>query len=304
MPSAAINAVDGGEAGLGWLVVGILAITALALGAAAYQRRGNKAQPANRARSIATVSAMSMHVQRACTGMLVALVAVLAFAAPRASAASHPFQTSLQDAAVFADNPNSVDVAMLRMRLAGASWVRIDLSWDDVAPNGSAKPAGFDPANPGDPQYRWHRVDWAVQRATAHGLKPLVNISEAPVWAERGHAGRPGTTNPDPVQLAAFARAAALRYSGRYAGLSHVPAWEVWNEVNASFFFMPQWKDKPGGEALSPWLYRRIVNDFEAAVHSVSPDDLIVAGSLTRSPSTGPACRRSRRFSSCGSCSA
>jgi hypothetical protein len=212
--------------------------------------------------------------------MLVVLVAVLALAAPRAMAASHPFQTSLQDASVFADDPNSTDVAMLRMRLAGASWVRIDLSWDDVAPLGSAKPAGFDPANPGDPQYRWERVDWAVQRAAAHGLKPLVNISEAPVWAERGHAGRPGTTNPDPVELAAFARAAALRYSGRYAGLPHVPAWEVWNEVNASFFFMPQWKDKAGGEALSPGLYRRIVNDFEAAVHAVSPDDLIVAGSL------------------------
>jgi len=41
-PSAAINAVDGGEAGLGWLVVAILAITALALGAAVYQRRRDK----------------------------------------------------------------------------------------------------------------------------------------------------------------------------------------------------------------------------------------------------------------------
>jgi hypothetical protein len=39
VPSAAINAVDGGEAGLGWLVVAMLAITALALGAAGYQRR-------------------------------------------------------------------------------------------------------------------------------------------------------------------------------------------------------------------------------------------------------------------------
>jgi len=41
-PAAAINAVDGGEAGLGWLVVAILAITALALGAALYQRRRDK----------------------------------------------------------------------------------------------------------------------------------------------------------------------------------------------------------------------------------------------------------------------
>jgi hypothetical protein len=42
VPSAAINAVDGGEAGLGWLVVALLAITALALGAAGYQRRRHR----------------------------------------------------------------------------------------------------------------------------------------------------------------------------------------------------------------------------------------------------------------------
>jgi hypothetical protein len=42
VPSAAINAVDGGQAGLGWLVIGLLAITALALGAVAHQRHRDK----------------------------------------------------------------------------------------------------------------------------------------------------------------------------------------------------------------------------------------------------------------------
>jgi Cellulase (glycosyl hydrolase family 5) len=221
-----------------------------------------------------------MHVRRACIGTLAALLSVLALLAPGAGAASHPFSTSLQDAAVFADNPASTNVAMMRMRQAGATWVRIDLSWDDVAPQAAVKPPGFDASNPADPLYQWGRVDWAVQRATAHGLLPFINISEAPAWAERGHAGRAGITDPDPAELAAFGRAAALRYSGRYGGLPRVPAWEVWNEVNASFFFSPQWKDKPGGEAFSPAAYRQMVNAFEAAVHSVSPDDLIVAGSL------------------------
>jgi hypothetical protein len=45
VPSAAINAVDGGEAGLGWLVVALLAITALALGAVGYQRRRDRGSP-------------------------------------------------------------------------------------------------------------------------------------------------------------------------------------------------------------------------------------------------------------------
>jgi Cellulase (glycosyl hydrolase family 5) len=223
---------------------------------------------------------MSTHVQRAVRGTLVALLVALALAAPSARAASHPFQTSLQDAAVFDESPGNTHTVMEHMRAAGANWVRIDLSWDDVAPLGSVKPAGFDASNPGDPQYRWESVDWAVRRAVAGGLKPLVNVSEAPVWAERAHYGRKGTTDPDPAELAAFAHAAALRFSGRYAGLPRVQAWEVWNEVNASFFFMPQWKDKPGGTALSPFLYRQMVNEFASAVHGVDPATLVVAGSL------------------------
>lgn len=42
VPSAAIKAVDGGGAGLGWLVLALLAITALSLGAVGYRRHRNK----------------------------------------------------------------------------------------------------------------------------------------------------------------------------------------------------------------------------------------------------------------------
>jgi hypothetical protein len=38
VPSAAIDAVGGGQAGLGWLVLALLIITALALGTVGYQR--------------------------------------------------------------------------------------------------------------------------------------------------------------------------------------------------------------------------------------------------------------------------
>ncbi len=42
VPSAAINAADRGEAGLEWLVIAILVITALSLGAVGYQRHRDK----------------------------------------------------------------------------------------------------------------------------------------------------------------------------------------------------------------------------------------------------------------------
>jgi hypothetical protein len=42
VPSAAINAADRGEAGLEWLAIAILAITALSLGAVGYQRHRHR----------------------------------------------------------------------------------------------------------------------------------------------------------------------------------------------------------------------------------------------------------------------
>jgi hypothetical protein len=42
VPSAAINTADGGEAGIGWLVLALLAITAVSLGGVGYQRRRHK----------------------------------------------------------------------------------------------------------------------------------------------------------------------------------------------------------------------------------------------------------------------
>jgi hypothetical protein len=210
---------------------------------------------------------------------LAALAIALGAPASVAGARSHPIQTSLQDAAVFSYRAG-VPVAMAHIHAAGASWVRVDVSWGGVAPAGGSKPPGFDASNPGDPHYDWEAVDLAVRQAVANGVAPFINISEAPSWADRGSGGRAGIQNPDPAELAAFARAAALRYSGRYAGLPRVGAWEVWNEVNASFFFQPQWKDRPGGEALSPVLYRTMVNDFAAAVHGVDASNLVVAGSL------------------------
>jgi hypothetical protein len=114
-----------------------------------------------------------------------------------------------------------------------------------------------------------------VKRAHAHGLEPFITISEAPAWAERPAGGRAGANNPDPVEVARFAQAMARRYGGDYRGLPRVRAFEVWNEVNASFFFMPQ---RSGETLLSPALYREMVNQVALAVHGVHADNLVIAG--------------------------
>jgi hypothetical protein len=209
---------------------------------------------------------------------ILSLLLACAFMPAGAQAASRPLRTSIQDPFLY-QSPPVASIVASRMRDAGATWVRLDIGWDEVAPRVAQKPAGFDPSNPADPAYDWSKPDAAVLEAVSKGLQPFINLSEAPPWAERPAGGRAGTNNPDPVEFRQFVAAAATRYSGRFAGLPRVRAWEIWNEPNASFFFMPQWQGEPGKDALSPVLYRRLVNEAAAAVHAVNPDNLVVAGS-------------------------
>jgi hypothetical protein len=188
-------------------------------------------------------------------------------------AASRPLQTAIVADGVFYGR--DADLAFSRSRAAGATAIRLQLSWREIAP--TTRPAGFDPTNPADPAYRWGLFDRLVQNAYAYGLTPFIGIGETPAWAERAAGGRPGANRPDPVELGRFAEAAARRYSGSFNGLPRVQTWEVWNEANASFFLYPQ---KQGGRAVSPGIYRGMVNAFAAGVHRVRADNRVIAGGL------------------------
>jgi len=163
-----------------------------------------------------------------------------------------------------------------RIRAAGASAVKIVVSWSQIAP---AEPApGFDPTNPFDPGYEWGELDREVNLAVASGLEPIVVLFGAPRWAEGGPGVAAGGINaPDPDQLALFARAAALRYDGTHAGLPRVRYWDVWNEPNVSLFMIPQFE---AGKPVSIARYREMVNDVAGAVKAVHPDNLVIAGEL------------------------
>jgi hypothetical protein len=204
------------------------------------------------------------------------VLAVLAVALlPAAAAEGHQLETAIvaSDAFYGAD----ADLAFSRARGAGATTVRLQLSWRDVAPQGATKPAGFDPTNPFAAAYRWGEFDRVVQRAVANGLEPFIGISEAPAWAERSNGGRAGTNTPDPVEFGYFAEATARRFSGQFTGLPRVRMWEAWNEANASFFLHPQIAE---GRSVSPAHYRRMVNEFAAGANRVHGDNVVVAGGL------------------------
>jgi hypothetical protein len=223
--------------------------------------------------------------------VLLANVAVQASAGSSASPPpAHPLQTALDDPETFA-GPEA-DLALARTRGAGATAVKLVLFWNSVAPGGAQPPQGFDPANPNDPAYNWSSFDAELRTAVSRRLEPIVQIWGAPPWAERPPPGRSDLTNwdVDPNDLAQFAEAAAERYDGSFQDLPRVRYWQVWNEPNLSVFFNPQLStqltQKPScpfdpTEAVSPDLYRAMVNDTAAALHQVRPDNVVIAGGLS-----------------------
>jgi hypothetical protein len=204
--------------------------------------------------------------------------ALTLFVAPPAAAG--PLRTAVVDGAY--TGPNHAR-AFAQTKTTGATMVRIDLVWRAIAPD--RRPADFEPQNPNDPAYNWAGYDAAITAATRTGLDPILSVVWAPRWAEGAGQGRDGTVNPDPLEYARFARAAATRYSGTFVPnndpyaepLPRVRHWMAWNEPNRDYFFQPQYA---GGQLVSPGLYRGMVNRFSAAIHDVHASNIVIAGGL------------------------
>jgi Concanavalin A-like lectin/glucanases superfamily len=206
----------------------------------------------------------------------VLLAALAAAAALPCTAAAGPLRT-----AIVALTPDPLVAS--RIREAGATVVRIGLSWSAVAP--AEPPRGFRPEDPGDPSYDWSTIDRQVKFAAAEHLQPLITIDYPPPWAEKDephptHQGPYpiGGWKPDPVKLEVFAHTIATRYSGSFRGLPRVRYWEVWNEPNLSQYLSPQLVN---GKVASPQIYRRLVNAFAIGIHDVHADNVVAAGALS-----------------------
>lgn len=182
------------------------------------------------------------------------------------SARLHGFAMGTDDSG-FAD-PALADTAISQTIGVGARYARLSIAWRDISPGGSARPAGFDAANPADPRYRWSATDAAIRHLTDAGLVVYPVVSGAPQWADTPRG-------PSAAEFAAFGRALALRYSGGFVDpfsglLPRVRVWQAWNEPNLPNFFSP----------VSPDAYRRLLNAFYDAVKAVQPDATVVAAGL------------------------
>lgn len=167
----------------------------------------------------------------------------------------------------------------------GASTIRVDVRWDEIAP--AERSAGFVAADPASPGYNWTWLDGVLKDLSAHGLGACLTLYSAPAWAQA--PGRPesfpeGTWRPSASQFAKFATAAARRYDGTFpdptaAGsfLPHVRCWQAWNEPNIDFYLSPQWvRSGHTFKPVSPGLYRGLLNAFYHAIKAVSSSDFVL----------------------------
>jgi hypothetical protein len=159
----------------------------------------------------------------------------------------------------------------------GSKLVLKPINWWDVAPK--QLPASWNPEDPADPNYKWHFYDVWVSNALAAGLTPVLQVRGAPNWAQNCPVPffNDSPCKPDPTALAAFSKAAAERYSGRFQGLPRVRYWQGLNEPNLSIFFNPQYEN---GKAVSATLYRTLINSFYTAIKSVDRSNIVIAAGL------------------------
>jgi hypothetical protein len=228
----------------------------------------------------------------------VLLIALLMWLIPSAAAASSAASSASLRIGFFDGVFDGSDSALWLQRAASAdaNVVIVNIGW--VAPNDATKPAGFNALDPGSPDYDFTSADAAVKAATADGLRVILQFTGAPQWAEGPDIpadAAPGTWEPNDSDIKQYAVALGKRYSGRYPDpadpghkLPKVWGFQLWNEPNMPDFLAPQWVN---GRAVSPIIYRGMLNAFYKGIKAFDPGALVVTagtGPFGDPPPYGP----------------
>jgi hypothetical protein len=154
----------------------------------------------------------------------------------------------------------------------GVTLYQTALSWSNVAPT---RPAN--PGDPRDPAYQWPAdIDFAIQQASANGMRVLLMITNSPAWANGGKG--PNWAPQRPADYAAFARAAARRYPT-------VRHWMVWGEPTRLNNFNPITPQHPTKhapltrkQAQAPHRYARILDAAYESLKRINRRNLVIGG--------------------------
>jgi hypothetical protein len=155
----------------------------------------------------------------------------------------------------------------------GAHIYETSLDWNTVA---RRKPKH--PSNPYDPAYNWPAdITREILESSLYGMQVLIQVSNAPAWANGGHGGF-GWAPRDPKTYAAFMQAVAREYPT-------VHLWMIWGEPNRKGEFRPEVPATSSTETTltaaqkqAPHLYARILDDAYGALKQVNPKNVVIGG--------------------------
>ena len=159
-------------------------------------------------------------------------------------------------------------VAFPMAAAAGATYVRLGVSWRSIAPVTPAP--DFVASDPTSPGYNWTALDATLNEAEAAGLTPILDIASPPTWGYNNSPSGVNEGTPNAADLGQFATALATHYDGFIVGVPAEHVFQVWNEPNLSLDLSP----------VNANSYRDMVNAVYTAVHTVDPSNLVVAGAL------------------------
>lgn len=161
--------------------------------------------------------------------------------------------------------------AMGRLEQLGVTWIKVQLPWKDMQPNG--------PGTRADEFFG--RVEQYLEDASKRGFSVLVSIVKAPGWARSTQAEDGPPNNPD--DLAAFI---TLVLNEINAGLArpmlgdYIDAVEVWNEPN----LLREWQ---GSLPFNGAGYMQLFGPAYRAVREYSPTITVITGGLAPTSTQG-----------------
>jgi hypothetical protein len=156
-------------------------------------------------------------------------------------------------------------------RQLGVSIYQLQLDWSQVAPTQPAHPS-----NPGDPAYQWPAsVGQAISEADSYHMRVLIQLIDAPAWADGGHAGA-GWAPQSARSFVAFTKAAAKEYPS-------VHLWMIWGEPTKFGNFQPLAAALPGqpldaAQRAADELYAEMVNGAYGVLKALDHSNLVIGG--------------------------
>lgn len=158
---------------------------------------------------------------------LIALALLALAMLPATAHAAKPLEIAVQDDGILLRANDDVRAhAWKRIEQMRASYVRVNLYWNDVVNNATSR------TRPSRIRYTLDEYDRLVAEARKHKVQVQMTLgTSAPAWATSNR--KVGKTNPNAKLFAAFARDMAKHYKGK------VGRYSIMNEPNLIFWLKP-----------------------------------------------------------------